>query len=367
MSKESLRDTLSNLDRQILELVAQRQDAAKKIGQVKRDRGENTRDFAREKDVLENARRLAGEVGLSGDIAEELLAMLIRSSLTAQEQDRVAAEGQGSGRRALVIGGAGRMGAWFAGFLRSQGFNVDIADPALPAGDKFDWREMDLDHDIIVVATPLRATAEILTELSEVRPQGLIFDLGSLKTPLRKPLTDLVEAGCKITSVHPMFGPDTELLSGRHVVFVDVGCPAATAEARSLFASTMAEQVELGLDDHDRLIAYVLGLSHALNIAFVTALAESGEAAPALIKMSSTTFDAQFNIAAKLSEENPRLYFEIQRLNEYGEEALTALENAVVRIIGMVRGGHEEDFVELMDSGRSYVHGRRDRPGDGRV
>ena len=259
------------------------------------------------------------------------------------------------------------MGAWFAGFLRSQGFNVDIADPALPAGGHTDWRDVQLDHDIIVVATPLRATAEILTQLSALRPPGLIFDLGSLKTPLRKPLTDLVEAGCKITSVHPMFGPDTELLSGRHVVFVDVGCAAATAEARSLFASTMAEQVELGLDDHDRLIAYVLGLSHALNIAFVTALADSGEAAPALIKMSSTTFDAQFNIAAKLSEENPHLYFEIQHLNEYGEEALAALETAVVRLIGLVRGGHEQDFVELMDSGRSYVHGRRERAGEGRI
>jgi chorismate mutase/prephenate dehydrogenase len=122
----------------------------------------------------------------------------------------------------------------------------------------------------------------------------------------------------------------------------------------------MAEQVELGLDDHDRLIAYVLGLSHALNIAFITALAESGESAPELIKMSSTTFDAQFNIAANLSEENPHLYFEIQRLNEYGEQALAALENAVVRIIGLVRGGYEKDFVELMRAGRTYVHGRRD-------
>ena len=31
-------------------------------------------------------------------------------------------------------------------------------------------------------------------------------------------------AGCNVTSVHPMFGPDTELLSGRHVIFIDVGC-----------------------------------------------------------------------------------------------------------------------------------------------
>jgi chorismate mutase/prephenate dehydrogenase len=214
MSKESLRDSLSALDAQILDLVAQRQATAKKIGELKRDMGENTRDFAREKEVLDRARRRAGEIGLSGDLAEELLAMLIRSSLTAQEQDRVAAEGRGSGRRALVIGGAGRMGAWFASFLASQGFQVEIADPAMGQGGWKDWHDAGLDQDIIVVAAPLRATANILQEMAGLRPSGLIFDLGSLKTPLRKPLTDLVEAGCRVTSVHPMFGPSTELLSG---------------------------------------------------------------------------------------------------------------------------------------------------------
>ena len=83
-----------------------------------------------------------------------------------------------------------------------------------------------------------------------------------------------------------MFGPDTELLSGRHVIFVDVGHEEATRAARELFASTMAEQVAMDLDSHDRSIAYVLGLSHALNISFVTALVESGEAAPALARLS---------------------------------------------------------------------------------
>ena len=65
--------------------------------------------------------------------------------------------------------------------------------------------------------------------------------------------------------------------------------PAALAEAQEIFQPTMAERVVMGLDEHDRLIAYVLGLSHALNIAFFTALAESGEAAPRLARMSSTT------------------------------------------------------------------------------
>jgi len=72
-----------------------------------------------------------------------------------------------------------------------------------------------------------------------------------------------------------MYGPDTRLLSGRHLIFCDVGDAEATAAAKELFAGTMVEQLDMGLEDHDRLIAYVLGLSHALNIAFFTALAES--------------------------------------------------------------------------------------------
>ena len=37
----------------------------------------------------------------------------------------------------------------------------------------------------------------------------------------------------------------------------------------------MVQQTEMSLTEHDRLIAYVLGLSHALNIAFFSVLAES--------------------------------------------------------------------------------------------
>jgi chorismate mutase/prephenate dehydrogenase len=53
---------------------------------------------------------------------------------------------------------------------------------------------------------------------------------------------------------------------------------------------------------------------------------ESGEAAPRLARMSSTTFDAQLDVATKVAGENPDMYFEIQSLNDYGEESLNALQ-----------------------------------------
>jgi chorismate mutase/prephenate dehydrogenase len=103
------------------------------------------------------------------------------------------------------------------------------------------------------------------------------------------------------------------------------------------------------------LIAYVLGLSHALNIAFFTALADSGEAAPRLAKLSSTTFDSQLEVASRVAAESPELYFEIQSSNDYGNESLLALQKAVERLVAAVKGKNAQEFTALMTRGRAYL------------
>ncbi len=357
MDLEEYRDQLSALDRQILELVAKRQAMVMRIGEVKRQSGQATRNFAREKQVLDLARAYAGELEIPPNLAEALMELLIRSSLTKQERARVRADGQGHGRQALVIGGGGQMGLWFVDFLDSQGFDVTVADPVNRA-DGFrqvdDWHETDDHFDVTVIAAPIGVSAGIIDEMAVDGRAGLIFDIGSLKSPLEEGLRKLADKGLNVTSLHPMFGPDTELLSGRHILFLEVGAPAATQQARQLFTSTMAQQIEMDIGDHDRLIAYVLGLSHVLNIAFFTSLAESGEKLPRLAELSSTTFDEQLKVAEKVGAESPQLYFEIQRLNPHGLVPLRELSSALQRIIDLVETGDEAAFVELMERGRDY-------------
>ncbi len=362
---KKLRDQLGTIDNDILELVKRRQQLALEIGTIKADAGRSTRDYRQEREVIERSRRLADKLDVSPDFAEQLMLLLIQTSLTAQEKDRVAAHGDGNGKRVLVIGGAGNMGQWLARFLASQGFEIEIADPS-PKKDRQQgiahrthWQDGGLDHDLIVIATPLKISGEILCELATFKPAGVVFDVGSLKSPLRRGLLACRDAGIRITSVHPMFGPHTELLSGRHVIFVNLGdskaAMDATQTAKELFATTMATLVEMDLESHDRLIAYVLGLSHALNIAFFTALAESGETAPKLAHMSSTTFDSQLAVARSVASENPHLYFEIQALNDYGTESLTALLYAIERLRSVVRAQDAEGFATLMKRGDAYL------------
>ena len=290
-------------------LVAKRQAVAQQIGQVKRDAGIPTRDFRQERDVVERARAAAVAHGLSPALGEELILALIRGSLTVQEKDTVAASGEGSGRRALVIGGArphgplvralprraglhrrGRRSGRRPGRATATGARVDARSRARSSSRRRCRRPREILEAMAAEPPTRRGVRRRLAE--EPAAQGA-------RTRCAPP------AGAS-RSVHPMFGPDTELLSGRHVIFVDVGAPEATAAARALFEPTMATLVEMDLESHDRLIAYVLGLSHALNIAFFTALAESGEAAPRLATLSSTTFDAQLGVAGEGRRREPR-------------------------------------------------------------
>jgi chorismate mutase/prephenate dehydrogenase len=354
-----LRAELSSVDEQLIALVARRQHLSLEIGRTKRTLGMGTRDFAREKVVLDMARGRAVAAGVPPSLAERLMLALIEASLGAQEQDRVSRQGQGDGRRALVLGGSGKMGGWFVTFLANQGWEIEVADPSPPASQglawRADWRDGPLDHDLILVATPLSATNEALHALASARPPGIVVDVASLKTPLRSGLLALREAGVRVTSMHPMFGPDVNLLSGRHVLFVDVGDPAATDLVRSLFEATMAEQSAVDLDMHDQLMAFVLGLSHALNLAFNDALAQSGEDLPLLSRISSSTFEAQLGISTRVARENPHLYYEIQAFNDHGSASLDALVVAVSRLRDTVSARDRSGFIELMQHGRDYV------------
>ncbi len=359
---KALRDSLDTVDAELIELATRRQQIVSDIGRLKKSHGRQLRDFARERQVLDGVRRAAELKGLDPELAEDLFQRLITASLTRQEKERLRSSARGGDQRALVIGGDGRMGRWLTAFLDGQGFDVLVADPALAADgvSRFArWQDAPADVALIVVAAPLRISAEVLEELTRQRTNALVFDVGSLKSPLEPALKAAARAGLRVCSVHPMFGPDTQLLSEKHVLVMDVGNREAVESARALFADTLAEVIVIDLDEHDRLMAPVLGLSHALSIVFFTALADSGMAAERLAQLSSTTFDEQLAIARKVAGENPDLYFEIQSLNRHGAGVREALLQAVQTLIGAIENDDAEMFRQLMTRGRGYLSGLR--------
>ena len=84
MTLEEIRERLSALDAQLLTLVAERQRLSREVAEAKRASGRGTRDYQREREVLMRARATAESLNLSPDLAESVMRLLIRGSLTTQ-------------------------------------------------------------------------------------------------------------------------------------------------------------------------------------------------------------------------------------------------------------------------------------------
>ena len=80
----AIRERLSALDRQLLEIAAERQRLSGEVARIKRATGYPTRDYARERDVLLRAADQGAGLGLPPGLSDGLMRLLIRASLTTQ-------------------------------------------------------------------------------------------------------------------------------------------------------------------------------------------------------------------------------------------------------------------------------------------
>jgi chorismate mutase/prephenate dehydrogenase len=352
-----LRARVREIDSRILRLVAERMDLVKSIGAVKRSRGVALRDFEVEKQVLDNAAETARELGIALDLARGVMQLLISESCLEQERLHYSAYGGGA-ERVLVVGGAGKMGQWFAQFFRNQGHDVRVFDPQ-PAPEDFPscaTLEAGLaEASVAVVASPLEATAEVIERIAAIGYAGIAFDIASLKGPLKSAIAGARARGIRLTSTHPMFGAGARTLSDKVICMCDCGDDEANRRVRGFFEETAATLVPLSLDEHDRIISYVLGLSHLVSIVFAHVLAGSGISYAQLCSVGSTTFLSQMKTTESVARENPDLYYAIQRSNPNTPGVYEAFAAGLERMTRSVLSEDRDNFVAAMERAKAWL------------
>jgi len=355
-SLDDLRKEVERIDREIMDLVGRRMRAVKRIGQMKIDASLAIRNMGVEEEVLSRYGEMAAEKGIATASARQIAGILIREAVEAQSRLPRSAPR----KRIMVVGGAGKMGSWICRHLASRGHQVAVEDRT--RSNEFplvaDFESSVRDSDFIIVATPISVVKECLQRVIDLRPEGVVFDISSLKTPVIPALRKAVEDGIMACSVHPMFGPSAESVYDRNIVVCDCGSPEASDRATELLDGTLANIVRIPIEEHDELMAYVLGLSHALNLAFFNALQKTGIDFDTLNEVASTTFRRQVATSRDVAFENPELYYEIQRLNPENRKALDLLIQAVEEVR---RAGISEDkemLLNIMMNGRQYFGGR---------
>ncbi len=344
MSLDVLRNALAGVDTDLVTLAAKRVRIARDIALAKMDEGLPTIDFLQERRVLDRARQAALQEGLDPRVAESLIATLIEANVARQEEHRVALAGSGSGRIAVVVGGAGRMGRWCMGFLALHGYHVHCLDPAEPTMVPSGTERL-ADADLILLAAPPTVIADIYTSWLDKPPRGTIADVASIKAPLVPALRELQQAGATVGSFHPLFGPGTTSLRGAHVVVCDTGDPVAEATLNELFTATCAHIHRMDLDAHDRRMADILARSHAVALAFAASDPRATDG------LHSSTEARLAAIAAEVTQESAGVYYEIQALNPYAPAAVARVRRSLKELQDLVAIG-PDGFKEWMRSAR---------------
>lgn len=348
MELNDIRNGIEEIDLQILELCKRRLDLAKEVGRNKVESNTAVRNLDVERKVIDRYRGFALENGMNPVYAESICKTLMQESIEAQ----AALPRKASVLKHIaIIGGNGKMGRWLADLFRQSGHRVDIIDPSSGNGltvDDAKWA------DTVIVSIPISRTAAMLRKLDEVcRDDALIFDISSLKSPFIDVLKDM-GARRKVCSIHPMFGPSAGSMYDRNMIVCDCGSGEAIDEAIGLIGNHGANMRIMHVDDHDRYMSYVLGLSHAVNIAFFTVLERSGIPFDDMRSVASTTFSKLMDTNESVALEDPYLYYEIQHMNANRESMLNEFNESVEDVVDAALSDDPQAFKELMDRGREY-------------
>ena len=235
----------------------------------------------------------------------------------------------------ILVLGAGKMGSFFTDLLS---FDHEVA--VLERDPKrlrfiYNAIRMQLPEeieafapDLVINCVTLNYTIEAFKAVIPfLKPNCIISDVASVKTNIKE---FYIESGFPYVSTHPMFGPTFANLANlekENTIIISEGDHLGKVFFKDLYNSLKLNVFEYTFEEHDKVVAYSLGIPFASTLVFAATMVHQD--AP------GTTFKRHMKIARGLLSEddyllmeilfNPRTPKQIGRI----QEQLTALQKMI--------------------------------------
>jgi prephenate dehydrogenase len=263
-------------------------------------------------------------------------------------------------KQIAIVGGYGKMGAWFARLLKAEGFRVTIigrdkdklAKAAVDLGvATTDRLEQAAEADIVILSVPIDSFELICRDLApHLGPNHKVIDLTSIKS---KPVEAMHRSFAQslVLGTHPVFGPGARSVSGQNFILTPTN-DAETELAGKISAWLGSRGARVRImppEEHDRLMAISLGLAHF--IAIVTA-----EALVSLDKLtdmngaSGITYKALLTLVESVLSEDPALYASLQLNLPDLPEMEKLFGDKASDWASIVKDGRRDEFITRMSA-----------------
>jgi len=265
--------------------------------------------------------------------------------------------------KVAVVGGAGRMGRWFARYFVRHKHDVMISDIDMESAAAFSKSlgielacsnsEAARSADLIVICTPINTVPDVIEGMiNSLNPTATLVEISSIKFPVISTMKKIALMGICGLSLHPLFGPGLEDLSGKRMALVPVKDETSEIQlAKQLFPDF--EIIPVDFEKHDHIMALTLSLTHFINIVLASVL--SKEDLRELKSLGGTSFKIQLLLSESIMTESPKLCASIQMSNPYTSRCLETFLSEAHRLMQYIKHGEEEKFINFYEKASSAL------------
>lgn len=230
------------------------------------------------------------------------------------------------------------MGQWLANFFKSQGVTVLIAGRKT----RLSIENCAKRADIVIICVPIAVASQVISQIAPlVKRDSLLTDITSLKV---EPLRAMEKAKSGTLGMHPLFGPTPGELAGQTIVFCRQKDNRYVDFLKKLFQKSGIEVIETDPKTHDKTVAYIQALTHAINLLLSKSLTVNRKLST---KIRTPIFSLQSLVMGRVLEQDLSLLADIQLYNSF---YLPVLKNFVAnaqKLLQTVAGKDKNSFIKM--------------------
>ncbi|MCD1600407.1 bifunctional chorismate mutase/prephenate dehydrogenase [Rheinheimera aquimaris] len=341
-----LREQIDSIDSQLVALLAKRAKVTAQVGKIKQQYALPVYVPEREQALLSARRSQAESLGVSADLAEDVLRRIMRESYQTQESGFVCCR-QGGGK-VVVVGGAGALGARFVSLFQRSGYQVVV----LEQRDWYQAEQLCADAALVLMAVPITLTEQLIKQLPPLPANCVLADITSIKA---QPLSAmLAKHSGPVVGLHPMFGPDITNLV-KQVVVVCHG--RAENEYQWLLKQLNVWGAELAVKqatEHDSAMQLIQAMRHFSSLVYGVHLADENADLNELLQLSSPIYRLELAMVGRLFAQNAELYADIMLSSCEVATLLERYQQRFTQLLALLKAKDKAGLMAQFGKGQHY-------------
>jgi chorismate mutase/prephenate dehydrogenase len=334
-----LRDQIDAVDKQMLDLLAQRLALVEKVGEVKSEHGLPIYVPEREAAMLASRRQEAEKIGVPPQLIEDILRRTMRESY-ASEKDSGFKCLNPDLRSVVIVGGNGQLGGLFGRMFKLSGYEVKILGSQ-------DWDKADeiLDNaGLVVVTVPIHLTEGVIAKLGNLPSDCILCDLTSIKSKPLQAMMNMHQG--PVVGLHPMFGPDVPSLAKQVIVYSDGRGSESYQWLLNQFGIWGASLCQMDAAEHDHGMTLIQALRHFTSFAYGLHLSKENPNIDQLLKLSSPIYRLEIAMVGRLFAQDPNLYGDIILSSDENIEMIRRFHSRFGEALEILDGKDKAKFVD---------------------